>query len=126
MSYKSKWVPQEKLKLRVMQKFIADYRNLWPVLKPWKAREYDALCDVCKTDFSILQSSRHVLTKKHVGVAKLKTENKSVFQTVWELGSYMWQICGIPENVPRFQKSVFHIPDKRHLGLASQEKFAKE
>ena len=26
---------------------------------------------------------------------------------------------GIPENVPRFLKNVFHIPEGRHLGLAS-------
>ena len=31
----------------------------------------------------------------------------------------MWQTCGIPENVPRFLKSVFHIPDKLPLELAS-------
>ena len=29
------------------------------------------------------------------------------------------EIFGIPENVPRFLKNVFHIPDKRQLGLAS-------
>ena len=28
-------------------------------------------------------------------------------------------MCSIPENVPRFQKNVFHIPEERHLGLAS-------
>ena len=29
------------------------------------------------------------------------------------------EICGIPENVPRFLKNVFHIPEGQHLGLAS-------
>ena len=29
------------------------------------------------------------------------------------------EICGIPENVPRFMKNAFHIPEDRHLGLAS-------
>ena len=29
------------------------------------------------------------------------------------------EICGIPENVPRFLKNAFHIPEERHLGLAS-------
>ena len=30
----------------------------------------------------------------------------------------MW---GIPENVSRFLKYVFHIPEGRHLGLAQQK-----
>ena len=29
------------------------------------------------------------------------------------------EICNIPENAPRFLKNVFHIPEGRHLGLAS-------
>ena len=29
------------------------------------------------------------------------------------------ELCGIPENVPRFLKNAFHIPEERHLGLAS-------
>ena len=32
------------------------------------------------------------------------------------------KIFGIPENVPRFLKNVFHIPDERQLGLASLRK----
>ena len=31
------------------------------------------------------------------------------------------EIWGIPENVPRFLKNAFHIPEKLHLGLASLE-----
>ena len=86
-------------------------------------------CDVCKTDFSIIQSGRddcrrHVSTKKHVGVVKLKTENKSVSVFFKQSGS-LAVICGIPENVPRFLKSVLHIPDKRRLRLASLERFAR-
>ena len=101
-----------------MQKFITDYTNLWPVLKPSKAGEYYAFCDVCKTDFSISHSSRddyrqHVLTKKHIEVAKVKTENKSVLAFFKQSGSSdLAVICGIPENVPRFLKSVFQISDK--------------
>ena len=29
------------------------------------------------------------------------------------------EICGIQENVPRFLKNAFHIPEERHLGLTS-------
>ena len=29
------------------------------------------------------------------------------------------EIFDIPENVPRFLKNVFHIPDERQLGLPS-------
>ena len=29
------------------------------------------------------------------------------------------KICGIPENFPRYLKSVVHIPEEQHLGLAS-------
>ena len=30
------------------------------------------------------------------------------------------EICGIPENVPRFLKNAFHIPEERHFeGLLS-------
>ena len=29
------------------------------------------------------------------------------------------EICGIAENVPRFLKNAFHIPEERYLGLAS-------
>ena len=32
---------------------------------------------------------------------------------------FIGEIFGIPENVPRFLKNVFHIPDERQLGLAS-------
>ena len=32
---------------------------------------------------------------------------------------FIGEIFGIPENVPSFQKNVFHIPDERQLGLAS-------
>ena len=32
------------------------------------------------------------------------------------------EICGILENVPRFLKNAFHIPEERHLGLASLQK----
>ena len=35
------------------------------------------------------------------------------------LQHFICEIFGIPENVPRFLKTVFHIPDKRQLGLAS-------
>ena len=35
------------------------------------------------------------------------------------LQHFIGEIFGIPENVPRFQKNVFHIPDERQLGLAS-------
>ena len=55
--------------LRVIQKFITEYINLWPVVKPSKAGEYYAFCNVCKMDFAISQRGRdeclqHVLTKK--------------------------------------------------------------
>ena len=43
MLYKSKWHPWQK----VMQKLIGDYTDLWPVLKPSKAGEYFAFCNVC-------------------------------------------------------------------------------
>ena len=33
--------------------------------------------------------------------------------------SFYGEICGIPENVPRFLKNAFHIPEESHLGLAS-------
>ena len=33
--------------------------------------------------------------------------------------SFYGEICGIPENVPRFLKNTFHIPEEHHLGLAS-------
>ena len=29
------------------------------------------------------------------------------------------ETCGIQENVPRFLKNAFHIPEERHLGLTS-------
>ena len=29
------------------------------------------------------------------------------------------EICGIPENVPRFLKNDFHISEEQHLRLAS-------
>ena len=29
------------------------------------------------------------------------------------------EICGIPENIPRFLKNANHIPEESHLGLAS-------
>ena len=32
---------------------------------------------------------------------------------------FIGEIFGIPENVPRFLKNVFLIPDERQLGLAS-------
>ena len=32
---------------------------------------------------------------------------------------FIGETFGIPENVPRFLKNVFHIPDERQLGLAS-------
>ena len=35
------------------------------------------------------------------------------------LQHFIGEIFGIPENVPRFLKNVFHIPDERQLGLAS-------
>ena len=35
------------------------------------------------------------------------------------LQHFTGEIFGIPENVPRFLKNVFHIPDERQLGLAS-------
>ena len=34
---------------------------------------------------------------------------------------FIGEIVGIPENVPRFLKNVFHIPDEGQLGLASLE-----
>ena len=30
---------------------------------------------------------------------------------------FFGEICGILENVPRFLKNAFHIPEERHLGL---------
>ena len=76
----------------MMQKFIADYTNLWPVLKPSKAVEYYAFCDVCKTDFYISHGGwddyrQHISTKKQVELAKLKTENKSVSEFFKQSGS---------------------------------------
>ena len=35
------------------------------------------------------------------------------------LQHFIGEIFGIPENVPRFLKNVFHIPDEQQLGLAS-------
>ena len=35
------------------------------------------------------------------------------------LQHFIGEIFGIPDNVPRFLKNVFHIPDERQLGLAS-------
>ena len=35
------------------------------------------------------------------------------------LQDFIGVIFGIPENVLRFLKNVFHIPDERQLGLAS-------
>ena len=35
------------------------------------------------------------------------------------LQQFIGEIFGIPENVPRFLKNIFHIPDERQLGLAS-------
>ena len=32
------------------------------------------------------------------------------------------KIYGIPENVPRFLKNVFHIPEGQHLGLGQKKK----
>ena len=29
------------------------------------------------------------------------------------------EICAVPENVARFLKNAFHIPEERHSGLAS-------
>ena len=81
--------------LQVMQKFIADYTNLWPVLKPSKAGEYYAFCNVCNTDFSISHGSWHVSTKKHVKVAKLKKENRSVWAFFKQSGSFdLAATCG--------------------------------
>ena len=33
------------------------------------------------------------------------------------------EICGIPENVPRFLKNALHILEERQLGLASLHDF---
>ena len=35
------------------------------------------------------------------------------------LQHFIGEIFGIPENVPRFMKNVFDIPNERQLGLAS-------
>ena len=76
----------------VMQKFITDFTNLWPVQKPSKAGEYYVFHNACEMDLSISQEGRwddcrlHVSTKKHVEVAKLKTECLGIFQKVWEVG----------------------------------------
>ena len=81
--------------LRARQKFIVDNTNLWPVLKSSKGGEYYAFCDVCNfcnTDFTISHGGKHVSTKKHVELEKLKTENKSVWA---QSGSLDWAVtCG--------------------------------
>ena len=36
-----------------------------------------------------------------------------------DFDAVLCEICGIPEIFPRFLKSVMHIPEEQHLGLAS-------
>ena len=67
----------------MLQKFIPEYTNLWPVLKPSKIGDNHAFCEVFKTDFSISHGGQddcrcHVSTKKNnVEIAKLKVEKKT-------------------------------------------------
>ena len=68
-------------KRKTLQKFILEYTNLWPELKPSKIGDNHAFCEVCKTDFSISHGGRddrprHVSTKIAVEIAKWKVENK--------------------------------------------------
>ena len=63
----------------MLQKFIPEYTNLWPVLKLSKIGDNHAFCEVCKTDFFISHGGgddchRHVSTKKIVEIAKLKVK----------------------------------------------------
>ena len=72
-------------KHKTLQKFIPEYTNFWPVLKPSKIGNYHAFCEVCKTGFSISHGGRddchrHVSTKKNMKFAKLKIENKHEVQ----------------------------------------------
>ena len=45
-------------KHRMLQKFIPEYTNLWPVLKLSKIGDNHAFCEVCKTDFSASHGGR--------------------------------------------------------------------
>ena len=69
-------------KRRTLQKFIPEYTNLWPVLKPSKIGDNQAFFEVCKIDFSIWHGGRGMTVaamsrqKSNVEIAKLKVENK--------------------------------------------------
>ena len=64
-------------KRRTLQKFIPEYTNLWPVLKPSKIGDNHSFCEVCKTGFPISHGGRHdcrrhVSTKKNVEIESRK------------------------------------------------------
>ena len=85
-----------------MQKFIRLYKSLANTEASWKPEE-----------------SMHA-----VSYAFGREEEGSI------LGSLVWvhfyniygKICGIPEIFPEILKSVIHIPEEWHLGLASLRK----
>ena len=68
-------------KCRTLQKFIPEYTNLWPVLKPSKIGDNHTFCEVVRQTFpsgmvagmTVAVMSRQ---KNPVEIAKLKVENK--------------------------------------------------
>ena len=78
-------------KLQVMWKFIADYTNLWPVLKPSKVENIKLSAMVARQTFpshtaAWMTVASMLRPKQHV-VAKLKTKNKSVSAFFKQAGS---------------------------------------
>ena len=87
--------------------------NLWPVLKPIEGRKI--LC--MKLKFKALS---HAFRKEEEGTVLCDIAEARFTRNMCACILYFYdEICGIPENVPRFLKNALHIPEERHLGLAS-------
>ena len=103
LSYIQNGFPQQKTSCGCRNS--SDYTNLWPILKPigsWRI--------VC------------MLIAMHLGgrkrVPSYYTILKPSYVNAFFL-QHLWRNMRRSGNFPRFLKSVIHIPEKQHLGLAS-------
>ena len=100
-----KWIPWLKVSRRCRNS--SGYTNLWPLLKPIEGRKI-----LCK-------AHSHAFGREEEGTV-LGDIEASLTRTLCECILYFYgEIWGILENVPRFLKHAFHIPEERHLGMAS-------
>ena len=91
--------PSKKKKSSCGCKNSSDYTNLWPILKPIGSHAVS-----------------YAFEREKEGTVQGDIETL-LCECI--LCNIYGEVCSIPENIPRFLKSVVHIPEERHLGLAS-------